>query len=605
MTSADTPGYDRHMTHFLQQALVFLGASVILVPLFHRLGLGSVLGYLGAGVLVGPHALGLIPEAESILHFSELGVVLLLFIIGLEIQPRKLWGMRLRLGGLGGGQVLLCSLAFAFSAWALGASPLAAGVLGFALSLSSTAFALQTLAEKNLLNTPMGQSSFAVLLAQDLLAIPALALIPALASRGASSGNGWQGLGLFILLLLGLVLTSRFLFRPAFRAIAATRSREMFTAATLLVVMGVAALMLGVGLSAALGAFIGGVLLADSEYRHELEADLGPFKGLLMGLFFISVGMTVDLGLVRARPLDVAGLTLGYMLVKGLLVYGIGRLGRMGHQSALQMTLTIGQGGEFAFVIFGLAGGMSLVDGATLAILTAVVTLSMALSPLFAAVHSRWFSCAGLGVIPAYDKIEGEDPQVIIAGFGRFGQVFARVLRAQGIPFVAIDHDGEQIELVRKFGNKVYFGDASRLDILEAAGATRAKYFILAIDDVELSLKTARHLREHFPHLVVYARARNRNHAFELMELGVTRIKRETFDSSANFTGELLMEMGFAPERAQAVMERFRAHDQLMLEAQFQARNDDEEFVSVSLKGQAQLEQVLLEDDTRSYIRPA
>ncbi len=598
------------MDSFIGQALIFIGASVILVPIFQRLGFGSVLGYLLAGILVGPYGMRLIRDSESVLHISELGVILLLFMIGLEIQPHKLWSMRARLLGLGGLQVAGATAIFAGIGMAYGLTPVTAGVIGFGLSLSSTAFAVQSLIEKNQFNTEFGRSSFSILLMQDLTAIPALAIIPALgvaalqAPAGGAGGHSHPANPLLALAIIAvLILASRFVMRPAFRWIAKNRSREVFTGATLFIVLGVAGLMLQVGLSAALGTFIAGVLLADSEFRHELEADLEPFKSLLLGLFFIAVGMGVNLGLILERPGLILGLTAIYLFVKMSIIYGVGRAARLGHENAKLMALTIAQGGEFAFVIFGLALQLGLAPSETVQALTVIVTLSMALNPLFVFANEWWTRRKGAAQ-PAWDQIQDESPEVIIAGFGRFGQIFGRVLRAQGIPFVAIDHDADQIELIRKFGNKVYYGDASRVEILEAAGAGRAKYFILAIDDVELSVATARAVRENFENLKVFGRARNRGHAFDLMDLGITAIKREVFDSSLHFTGDLLVAMGMEPVKAATLIERFRVHDEIMLEEQFKVRNDDKQFVSVSKQAQAQLAQVLADDTLQSHISP-
>lgn len=593
------------MTNYLDQALVFIGSAVVLVPIFNRLGFGSVLGYLIAGILVGPFGLGLIKEADSVLHFAELGVVLLLFIIGLEIQPPKLWSMRRNLLGLGGTQVVLTSAIFMGIGIMSGLSPLAAGVIGFSLSLSSTAFTVQTLTERNEFRTEFGQASFSILLMQDLIAIPALAIIPALAATGESNAS----LGSVMIFLPGFLifgfLASRFLIRPIFRGIASINAKEIFTVATLFVVLGVASLMMKVGLSAALGSFIAGVLLADSEYRHELEANIDPFKSLLMGLFFIAVGMGVSLDLIASKPFFVFGLAFGYVFLKMLVLYVAGRIFKFDHENSRQMAVNLAQGGEFAFVIFGIVTSSKLAPQGTVDLLTAVVTLSMAMSPFLVLGLDKWNAMRYKEVIePKYDAIKDESPEVIIAGFGRFGQMFGRMLRSQSIPFIAIDHDSEQIELIRKFGHKVYYGDASRLDLLEAAGAKKAKYFVLAIDDMEASLKTAKLLRDHYPHLHIFARARNRGHAFELMELGITHVKRETIDSSINFIGELLVGMGIDQARAKEMVLRFRKHDELMLQEQFKVRKDDKMFVSVSKQAQAQLMQVLSDETSQSYFEP-
>lgn len=594
------------MTGLMDKFLVFIGASVVLVPIFHRLGLGSVLGYLTAGILVGPDGFGFIKDTHSVFHFAELGVVLLLFVIGLEIQPKKLMSMRRRLMELGGGQIFATTAIFACIGLLLGLPTVTSWVLGFALSLSSTAFAVQTLNEKGQFNTEFGHASFSILLMQDLVAIPALAIIPLLSGK-ASDGPSPLTTGLsFLGIVIALVLVSRFLIRPLFRYIASTRSRDIFTAITLFIVIGVASLMIKIGLSAALGTFLAGVLLADSEYRHELEADLDPFKGLLMGLFFMAVGMEVSLKLIFSMPFTFLALALGYLVLKSLIIYCIGRIFRQGHENAKQIALTISQGGEFAFVIFGIVATSQLAEKSQLDFLTGVITLSMGLSPLLNFVSDKWTAyCQQKNKIePKYDEMKDEAPQVIIAGYGRFGQTFARILRSQNIPFTAIEQDPEQIELVRKFGTKVYYGDASRLDLLTAAGAERAKYFILAIDEMEMSLATAKVVKENFPNLKIYARARNRGHVFELFDEGVTNVKREVMDSSANFVADLLVEMGYKPELAKMAVEKFLAHDEIMLMEQYKVRKDDKNFVSVTNQSNAQLEEVLRLDSLQSFIRP-
>lgn len=592
------------MDPFVNEALVFIGTSVILVPLFQRLGFGSVLGYLIAGVLIGSHGLQLVHGAENVMHFSELGVTLLLFVIGLEIQPRKLWSMRRHLIGLGGTQVLLTSTAFMIIGLSLDLPPAAGAIIGFGLSLSSTAFVVQTLTEKNQFNTEFGRASFSVLLMQDLLAIPALAIIPSL---GASSGGhtlSFIGSIAALGLILSLVLASRFFMRPIFRLIASTHSREVFTAVALFIVLGVAALMQSVGLSAALGTFIAGVLLADSEYRHELEANIEPFKSLLMGLFFIAVGMGVRLDLIVSQPISIFALAAAYLAIKAGLIYSVGRLFRLNHENSKLMALNIAQGGEFAFVIFGMVTQSNLAGSDRIDILIVVITLSMALNPILSIVNDYWSRRRFDQAEPRYDQIKDETPEVIIAGFGRFGQIFARVLRAQGIPFIAMDHDAQQIELVRKFGNKVYYGDVSRPDLLEAAGAAKAKYFILAIDDVDASVQTAKIVKEQFPHLKLFVRVRNRGHAYEVMNLGIKNLKREVFDSSLYFVRDLLVEMGFNSGRATRIVEKFKRHDELMLQEQFKVRDDDKAMVSLSAQGVAQLAQVLSDESVQTYIDP-
>jgi len=591
------------MGHFIEQALICISVAIVLVPLFQKLGLGSVLGYLIAGMIIGPFGLKFFEDSESILHFSEIGVVFLLFMIGLEIQPRKLWSMRKHLVGYGVLQVAITSALLSACLFAFGIGGLASLILGFALSLSSTAFAVQTLTEKNQFNTEFGRNSFSILLAQDLLAIPMLAVVASFSSTtgGEGSTNHFVKIFYAIGIILFLIFLSRYVMRPVFRAIASTRSREVFTAVDLFIVLGVAALMEKAGLSAALGAFLAGVLLADSEYRHELEANLDPFKGLLMGLFFIAVGMGVCLQLIAQHPFIVLALSLGYLAVKSFVIYGVGRIFKMNHQSSKMMALAIAQGGEFAFVLFGSVSSLKIVQSEVIDYLMVVITFSMALNPLVS-LANQYLTKAKKEEDPTYDEIKDEAPEVIIAGFGRFGQTFGRILKAQGIPFVAIDHDAQHVDLIRRFGNKVYYGDASRKELLETAGAAKAKYFVLAIDDVEQSLKTAELVKTNFPHLNIFARARNRGHSFDLMDLGVENIKREMFDSSVSFSKQLLLAMGFEKEKAAKIIERFRVHDEVMLKEQYKVRQDDKSFISVSQQGVAQLAQVLNEDTKQTHI---
>ncbi|MFL5731527.1 MAG: cation:proton antiporter, partial [Cytophagaceae bacterium] len=500
-------------------------------------------------------------------------------------------------------QVLLCSLILTIIVKAFIQLPwLVASVVGFSLSLSSTAFALQTLEERNEFKTDHGQAAFTILLTQDLLAIPVLAIVPMIWPKGGveSSGPLW----LFPFVLVGLYVLSRFFIRPLFRHLAETHSREIFTVSALFIVLGVSAVMINIGLSAALGAFIAGVFLAENEYRHELEANIEPFRGLLMGLFFISVGMSVSIDLFLSRPLELLGTTLAYFLLKWALITFVGRREGMGKSGASRMGFFIAQGGEFAFVIFGLLAERKLMLDFHMDFLGAMITLSMLMGPFLEKILEarKKIFVSGVANEPHYDVIKDEHPEIIIGGFGRFGQMFGRVFRAQGIPFVAIDHDAGQIDLLRRFGNKVYFGDVSRLDLLRSAGADKAKYLVLAIDDVDVSIKTAQLVRQYFPHLKIFARARNRGHAFDLFEEGVTHIKRETFDSSVNFVGDLLVDMGLEKERAHNIIEHFRRHDEAMMREQAKVRKDEQMFISVSKQGAAQLENVLKDESNKSYL---
>jgi monovalent cation:proton antiporter-2 (CPA2) family protein len=591
------------MTNLLETILLFLGATLIIVPVFNRMGLGSVLGYLLAGIMVGPHGFGFFRDVEKTMHLAEFGVIFLLFLIGLEIRPAKLWEMRKKLFSLGILQVFLCTLILSPAVhFYMGSNWTIATIIAFSLSLSSTAFALQTMEERNEFNTTSGQGAFSILLTQDIAAIPLMALIPIIFTSGSKSESG--SMWLFPVVLVALILVSRYLIRPLFRHLAASHSREVFTASALFIVLGVAAIMLNIGLSAALGTFIAGVLLAESEYRHELEANIDPFKGLLMGLFFISVGMRVSLDLIVSRPLVILGSTLAYFLIKWGLTYLVGRVNKMDHHTSSKMGFTIAPGGEFAFVILGIVLELRQISSPSVQFLVAMITLSMLLGPFLEKLiqYSKKYRSGLVVIEPKYDVIKDENPQVIIGGYGRFGQIFGRILRAQNIPFVAIDQDSNQVELVRRFGNKVFFGDVTRIDLLHSAGAEKAKYFVLAIDDVDLSNRAATIISQHFPHLKIFARARNRGHAFDLIEIGITKIKRETFDSSVNFVAELLIDMGYERDRAQTVVEKFRIHDEHMLLEQVKVRKDEKMFISLSTQGSAQLADVLNEESTKSYL---
>jgi monovalent cation:proton antiporter-2 (CPA2) family protein len=586
----------------LFQVLAFLGSSVLLVSICKKAGLGSILGYLAAGILIGPQGLGMIMDYHYTQNFAEFGVVFLLFVIGLELQPRKLWGLRRTLIGFGGMQVLFCTAAFALIAKGFDLSWSTSMVIGFALSLSSTAFAIQSLSERKVLNTEFGRSAFAILLMQDVFAIPALAFIPTLGIK-AASGHPEANWGGAVLIIVALAVLSKTLMGPFLRIVAGLRSRELFTGVTLFIVMGVAFAMEEVGLSMALGAFLAGVFLSESEYRHELEADLDPFKGILMGLFFVSVGMGLNLSLLFSAPLFILTATVAYLVVKALLLYLVGRIMRLKSIQSQNLAAYVTQGGEFAFVLFGVGISSKVLPEDLAQKLTLIVTLSMIISPFIIILNDR-IAARRSKYQPTkeYDRFDDANNKVIIAGFGRFGQIFGRILRAQDITFTALDHDSEQIELLRTFGNKVYYGDAARKEILEAAGAKDAEFFILAVDDMETSILIAQTIRAHFPHLKVYARSRNRQHTFNLMELGVTHIRRETFDSSLTLTGELLLGMGFSEKRTHSVIERFKKHDELMLAEQFKFRNDQTGFINISRIGTQQLAQVLREDAEKTYI---
>ena len=581
---------------WMQETLIFLAAAVIAVPLFTRLGLGAVVGYLSAGMLIGPWLMGLVSDVERILHVAELGVVLLLFVIGLELQPSRLWALRRPVFGLGGAQLLVTSLVLGGAALLFGLPPVAALIVGLSMSLSSTALALKILAEKQQLTSQYGRASFAILLFQDLAAIPLLAVLPLLGG-GMSQGWDWFGAAKVVLMVCAVIVAGHWLLRPYLRLAATAKSHEVFVAATLLVVVGMALFMQQAGLSMALGSFLAGVLLADSEYRHELEADIEPFKGLLLGLFFIAVGMSVDLRLVARQPLTIIGLTVGLMTVKALILYSLARLNRCSHGSAVNLALYISQGGEFAFVLFGVAAGSDILDKTLADTLVVVVSLSMVVTPLLVSLNEKWLKIGHDVEQPRpFDPIEPREHRVIIAGFGRFGQMIGRTLRMKSIPFTALEASFEQVDFVRKFGNKIHFGDASRLDLLRAARADLAEIFVLAIDDIESSVKTAAMVRKHYPHLKIYARARNRVHAYRLMDIGVDKLIRETLLSSLDLARDILMELGYSPAEAQESVQLFRQHDEKLLARQHKIHEDEAQLIAASKAGAEELERLFGED---------
>ncbi|PKA05080.1 monovalent cation:proton antiporter-2 (CPA2) family protein [Leptospira ellisii] len=540
----------------------------------------------------GPWGIGLVTDVENILHLSEFGVVLLLFLIGLELKPQRLWVLRRPVFGLGGLQVLLSALVFFGVLSLIGLERSQAIVISISISLSSTAFALQVLGEKNELNTAHGRSAFAVLLFQDLAVIPIMAILPFLGTSLETEGvQGFcQKMFPAIGSIIGVVLAGRFLARPLFRLVASTGNHEIFTALSLLIVVGVSLLMDQVGLSMALGSFLGGVILADSEYRHELESNLEPFKGLLLGLFFLAVGMSINLGEVLKDPILVILFALGLMAVKSLVLYVLGRISKHSQESSLNLAVTISQGGEFAFVILGVGVSLSILPRERADLVIAVVTLSMGLTPIIAIVKDKFVeSFFKQRTEQEADSIE-EQNRVIIAGFGRFGQIIARMLFVHKIGFTALEGNPEQVNLARRFGYKIYYGDASKLSLLRSAGAEQAELFVLAIQDIDVSVKVAELIKKNFPNLTIIARARNREHVFKLMEAGVKIIRRDTFASALELAGETLSHLGFMDSEVEQKVKKFRAHDELTLKGQYQIRDDEKEFINFSKNAMRQLE---------------
>ncbi|HEY6966170.1 MAG TPA: monovalent cation:proton antiporter-2 (CPA2) family protein [Burkholderiales bacterium] len=582
---------------FLHQALVYLAAGALVVPVFTRLGLGSVLGFLVAGMAIGPWGLAFVSNPAVVLSFAEFGVVLLLFLVGLELNPRRVWQMRKAIFGMGAVQVLVTVAVFAAAGWALGLAPKVALVAGMGIAMSSTAIGLASLQEKKLLPTPGGQASFSVLLFQDLAVIPLLLLL-AFISPGKSAGPfDWTSIALALAVIAAVIAVGRLLLRPVLRYIANTRQRDIFVGFSLLLVFGVAALMEAVGLSAALGTFLGGVLLADSEYRHELELDIEPFKGLLLGLFFIAVGMSVDLGLFVRSPLLLLSVVVSILAIKMLLLYPIAQtFGYCGRADASLFAIALSQVGEFAFVLFAAAGG--ILPKPTLDLLNAAVAVSMLSTPLLMKLYERVLA-------PRFARAEARQPDaideqnpVIIAGYGRFGQVVQRVLEGMKIRATIVDHDPNQIDLVRRFGTKAYYGDATRLDLLVAAGARQAKLLVVAVDNADSAMAIARLARRHFHHLKLVVRARSRTDAFEYHEMGVPAV-RETFGSALDAAEAALRALDHGPLAARRVAARFRRHDEELLAQQAPHRNEVKKLVAVSLQGRQDLDQLLASEALR------
>lgn len=580
-------------------ALIYLAAAVICVPLAKRFGLGSVLGYLIAGAAIGPWGLRLVWDVESALHFSEFGVVLMLFVIGLELEPKRLMAMRRSVFGAGTLQVLLCGGALAAGMMLFGLGWKAALVVGAALALSSTAIAVATMSERNFLPTPTGQAGFAVLLFQDIAAIPLLAIVPLLGVQTVASADpGWLAALKAFGAIASVIVIGLYLTRPLLRVVAATDLREVFTAFALLLVIGISQVMLLAGLSMGLGAFLAGVLLASSEYRHALETDIEPFKGLLLGLFFISVGMAIDFGLLLSQPALVAALVLGFLIVKTLTLWLVARIIDVNKKQRWLFALLLSQGGEFAFVVFGASRVAGVLSREWEALLTMAVALSMATTPLLLILHDWWMArmeCKKDGKDEA-DVIDEKDAPVIIAGFGRFGQIIGRLLMANGVRTVVLDHDPDQIELLRKFGTKVFYGDATRLDLLHAAGARDAKLLVNAIDDMDDNLKLVDLVRENFPGLKIIARARNVTHYVELRQRGVEIVERETFESALLAGRHALEVMGVDRFRARDMANIFRRHNIRVTEAMIPHFDDDDRLVSASKAGRDELEAQFAKD---------
>jgi monovalent cation:proton antiporter-2 (CPA2) family protein len=570
--------------------VALLAAAVLLVSLSRRLGLGSILGYLIAGLLIGPSGLRLVTDVDSISEISELGVLMLLFIIGLELRLPRVWAMRRSVFGLGAAQVIVTGAVLGAAAYWAGAAWAGATILGLGLALSSTAIVLPLLAERNLLALTSGRDSFAVLLFQDLASVPLIALVPALAGHHPD-GPIWIALlkaaGAVAVILLG----GRFLLRPIFAAIGGARTREVFTATALLIVVGAAAIAGGAGLPLSLGAFAAGVVLAESEYRHELQADIEPFEGLLLGFFFMSVGMSTDIALVAREPAQIAiGVAL-LVVVKALLAFGLGRLRGQNPVTAIRFGLAIAQGSEFAFVLFGAAVAAGALEKAAVERATLVIALSMLISPILFAASERWLipRLMRKAPRPASRLEEARPAPVVICGFGRFGQIVGRVLLMRGIKFNALDSEPGNVETVRRFGYLAFFGDPTRLELLRAVGAEQAKVIVVALPDAEAVVKVSQLAREHFPQAKIYARARNRRVAHSLMDVGVHDFVRETFLSSLRLGELVLLGLDFNEDDARRTVEAFRERDEQMLIDQHEFYDDETKVIQTAAQVSAEL----------------
>lgn len=590
----------------MELALIFLLSAVVAVPLFQKLGLGSVLGYLLAGIIIGPFGLKLVEDSESILHFSELGVIFMMFIIGLELQPNRLWVMRKSVFGLGTLQVFVTSLVFigiisTFSD-SLGTTSWASiGVLGFAASLSSTALALQSLAERKQLTAGHGRDSFSVLLFQDLAVIPVFAIIPLLAPSSQSSDFQWIN----VLIPLGVISLAifagpRFL-KKSVQIMANLKNRDLLTAISLLIVIGAALLFKQIGLSMALGAFLAGVLLSDSAYKHELESDIEPFKGLLLGLFFMAVGMSINLHLLVAHPILIAALVVGLIVIKFLVMAVVGYPFHQSFAVPFKTGAFLSQGSEFAFVLFGATLSLGIISKFTAEVGTLTIGISMVLAPLVFKLND--FFCQTPDSTKngrEFDSIKESSP-VFIAGFGRFGQMIGRLLTVQKIPFTAIDKSSEHVDFVRRFGNRIFYGDATRLEILASAKIEECKVLVLAIDDVAESLKVAELVRKHYPDLIIYARARNRFHTYKLKELGIDKIHRETFLSSLAMGADVLVQIGFSVDLVARLTERFRQYDEDLINKQQLVYKDEEKLIQTTKQALVDLESLFESDSEQKF----
>lgn len=587
---------------WLTYGFIYLTAAVLAVPIARALGLGAIIGYLGAGIAMGPWGFGLVKNVEDILHFAEFGVVLMLFVIGLELQPKRLWELRRPIFGWGMAQMAVCTGILFIAAWGFGFSWRVSLIAGMGLALSSTAICLQVMAERNLMRTPSGQAAFSILLFQDVAAIPILALIPILGAYKAAhathtDGHIWLAILKTVGTIAAVIIGGRLLLQPLLRWIARSKTPEIFTATSLLLVVGIAMLMTQVGLSMALGAFLAGVLLADSEYRSELETNIEPFKGLLLGLFFMAVGMSIDFGVLLKSPWTMAAMVAGFISLKALMIFGLAKFMKLPWRERPVFTLMLAQGGEFAFVVFQTAAQYKVFHHTISSMLVAAVALSMLLGPLLLVLLDklllrRFSTVKEEGQSGKAKEIsEQQESPIIIAGFGRYGQIVARVLLAQGQRPTILDHSVEMLETAQTYGYRVFYGDATRMDLLRIAGAASARVLVIAVDSVEQSIKIASQVRKHFPNLEVVARARDLDHWFRLRDLGVKHAQREVFESSLISAQSVLELIGESAEDARRVTKRFRDHNQALAERMYPHYKDKDQnqLIAVAKQGRQQL----------------
>ncbi|KTC76848.1 monovalent cation:proton antiporter-2 (CPA2) family protein [Legionella brunensis] len=590
----------------LFHVFIFLAAACVVVPLASRFKLGSVLGYLIIGILIGPFGFNLIANAEQIMHFAEFGVIMMLFLIGLELEPPMLWKLRKAILGLGGLQIILTTSLLMGLALLLGYDWRVSLAISMALSLSSTALVLQILQEKNLMRTATGETSFAVLLFQDIAVIPILIIMPMLTSPGTATEiiatdsatlTGWAHAGLIAGIIAAVVLIGHYFSRHFFYIVAQTNLREVFTATSLALIVGITLLMETVGVSPGLGAFVAGVVLANSEYKRTLETDIEPFKGLLLGLFFISVGMSMNFHILAAEPVRLLSITLGFIFIKTLILLVLGRYFGLSKLQSIAFALVLSQGSEFAFVLFQFANATRVIDNQAASFFTLAVALSMATTPFLILIYQHIIVPRFLSVLPPrkFDVIDQKQP-IILAGYGRFGQIIGRFLNAQGVELTVLEKDPEQIELLRKFGVKGYFGDASRLDLLKNAGAKQAKLLIIAVDDPDTCLEIVKLAKQEFPQLKIYSRARNRRHAYELYKAGVNYFKRETFDSSLTMAQEIMKFLGYSEKSLKKKAQAFTQHDDITLQKSFDFFEKEHELISFSQQARGELESILQDD---------